>query len=394
MNRKILHLDLDAFFCAVEEQRDPNLCGKPFAVGGKPDQRGVVSSCSYAARQYGVRSAIPMSHAIKMCPNLVIVKPRHGVYSQVSKEVMDSLHKVTPQVEQLSIDEAFLDVSDLPEPGEDIARQLQYTIRNELGLPCSIGIATNKLIAKTANDFGKAAYKGDGPPNAVTVVPPGEEAEFLAPLPVEALWGTGPKSAAILEAAGFITIGELALKSEADLTRHFGNLGHDLAKRAHGIDERPVMTHHEVKSISQEITFVRDTADEDQLISTLFKLSEGVGHRLRKKNLCGTTIKLKIRWPDFTTLSRQLTLNQPTDQDIIIFNSAILIFEGVWRREQPVRLIGVGISNLGPPIRQLSFWNQTGEKQRRLQAAIDKVQERFGKEVLQRGYHLEYYQDE
>lgn len=394
MTRKILHLDLDAFFCAVEEQRDPTLVGKAFAVGGKPGQRGVVTSCSYAARKYGVRSAMPTSRAINLYPDLIIVKSRYSAYSQVSKQVMKLIHKVTPLVEQISIDEAFMDVSDLLEPGEVIGRRLQENIHSKLGLPSSIGVATNKLIAKTANDVGKAAYKGDGPPNAITVVLPGEEAEFLAPLPVQALWGIGPKSAARLEAAGIKTIGELAVQSESELTKQFGKLGHALAIRAKGIDERPVVTYHETKSISQETTFVRDIDDEEHLIKTLFRLSEGVGRRLRKSNLCGTTIKLKIRWPDFTTLSRQLTLDQATDQDDVIFNSARLLLKKVWQKGRAVRLIGVGVSSLGPPMRQLSFWDYTGEKERRLQEALDSIRNRFGKGSLQRGYHWEFYRDE
>ena len=394
MIRKILHLDLDAFFGAVEEQRDPTLIGKPFTVGGNPDQRGVVASCSYAARKYGVRSAMPMSRAIKLCPHLIVAQSRHRVYSQVSKQVMECIHNITPLVEQLSIDEAFLDVSDLPDPGEITARQLQKAIHNELNLPCSIGVATNKLIAKTANDYGKAAYKGDGPPNAITVVPSGEEAEFLAPMPVEALWGIGPKSATRLEELGVKTIGDLARKPEVGLVRLFGKNGHNLSLRAKGIDTRSIVTLHETKSISQETTFIRDITDEGQLTNTIFRLSEGVGHRLRKTNLCGTTIKLKIRWSDFTTLNRQLTLEIPTNQDKIIFNSALTLFQNVWPKGQAVRLIGVGVTSLGPPLRQLSFWDKTGDKERRLQEAIDTVRERFGKGVLQRGYHLEYHQDE
>lgn len=394
MTRKILHLDLDAFFCAVEEQRDPTLVGKAFAVGGKPGQRGVVTSCSYAARKYGVRSAMPTSRAINLCPDLIIVRSRHSDYSEVSKQVMKLIHKVTPLVEQISIDEAFMDVSDLLEPGEVIGRRLQENIHSKLGLPSSIGVATNKLIAKTANNVGKAAFKGDSPPNAITVVLPGEEAEFLAPLPVQALWGIGPKSAARLEAAGIKTIGELAMQSESELTNQFGKLGHALTIRAKGIDERPVVTYHEAKSISQETTFVRDIDVEEQLIKTLFRLSEGVGRRLRKSNLCGTTIKLKIRWPDFTTLSRQLTIDQATDQDDVIFNSAILLLKKVWHEGRAVRLIGVGVSSLGPPMRQLSFWDNTGEKERRLQEALDTIRIRFGKGSLQRGYHWEFYRDE
>ncbi len=210
MPHKIMHLDLDAFFCAVEEQRDASLVGKPFAVGGKPSERGVVASCSYAARQSGVHSAMPMARAVKLCPGLLVVPARHGVYSAVSRQVMARLHNLTGLVEQISIDEAFMDVSDLPEPGLVLAQRLQATIREELSLPCSIGVATNKLVAKMATDVGKASRRGGQPPNAIQVVPPGQEAAFLAPLPIQALWGVGPKTAARLNELGVRTVGDLA----------------------------------------------------------------------------------------------------------------------------------------------------------------------------------------
>ena len=385
MTRKILHLDLDAFFCAVEEQRDPTLIGRPFAVGGKPNERGVVASCSYAARKFGVRSAMPMARALQLCPKLVIVSSHHGVYSEISRQVMDKLKQVTLSVEQISIDEAFLDVTDSPEPGEVQARKIQKNIQDELGLPCSLGVATNKLLAKTANDVGKAAARGSGPPNAITVVPPGEEASFLAPLPVDALWGIGPKTAARLEEIGLRTIGDLAELPEFELVRMFGKSGHDLAERARGIDHRPIVTEHETKSISQETTFARDVLDGRVLRKTLLEQSESVGQRLREANLCGATIKLKIRWPDFTTLTRQQTLDHSTDQDQEIFTAVEELFNKVWQKGKPVRLIGVGVSGLGPPVRQLSLWDYDFEKERRLQEAVDILRQRFGSQAIQRG---------
>jgi DNA polymerase-4 len=182
MLRKIIHLDLDAFFCAVEEQQDPSLVGKPFAVGGLPEERGVVASCSYAAREYGVHSAMSTARAIRLCPALRIIRSRHGVYSQISKKVMGYLYKLSPLVEQISIDEAFMDVSELPDSGHEIARMLQKTINDEMGLPCSVGIANNKLVAKIANDVGKSTARTGSAPKAITDVPAGKEAEFLAPL--------------------------------------------------------------------------------------------------------------------------------------------------------------------------------------------------------------------
>jgi DNA polymerase-4 len=386
--RKILHLDLDAFFCAVEEQYDPSLRGKAFAVGGRPEARGVVASCSYAARRFGVRSAMPMARALKLCPDLTIVSSRHGMYSKVSRQVMQHLHNMAKVVEQISIDEAFLDVSDLPESGEALARRLQATIHKECNLPCSLGVATNKLMAKIANDVGKASYRGEGPPNAITVVPPGQEAAFLAPLPVDTLWGVGPKTAERLHELGIYTIGDLAGWSVDDLTRRFGKHGYDLARRAQGIDDRPLETEHETKSISQETTFSKDVRSGAVLRRTLLQQSESVGRRLRSAGLAGTTVKIKLRWPDFTTLTRQVTLDQPSNQDGEIFEAAITLLEENWRSGQAVRLIGVGVSGLGSPVRQLSLWDDSAEKGRRLQSALDELRERFGKDVLQRGAYF------
>lgn len=383
--RKIIHLDLDAFFCAVEEQLNPSLRDKAFAVGGRPEERGVVASCSYAARRYGVRSAMPMARALRLCPGLIIVSSRHGKYSQVSRRVMAHLREWTPLVEQISIDEAFLDVSDLPQPAENIARKVQAQVQKDPGLPCSLGVATNKLLAKTANDVGKASFRGEGPPNAITVVPPGQEAAFLAPLPVVALWGIGPKTAERLADLGIHKIGELASRSEVELMRLFGKNGYDLAQRARGIDDRPIVTSHAVKSISQEVTFAQDVRDAKVLERTLYQQVAKVGESLRHKSLTGTTVKIKLRWADFTTLTRQVTLEHSTDQDQEIFNTALGLFHKTWQPGKPVRLLGVGVTGLREPIRQLSLWDDTAEKDRQLQTAIDQLRQRFGKQIVLRG---------
>lgn len=356
MERKILHLDLDAFFCAVEEQRDPSLAGKPFAVGGKPHERGVVSSCSYAARQFGVRSAMPMMRALRLCPQLRVILPHHQAYSEKSRQVMEEIHQLTSAVEQISIDEAFIDISDLPEAGERIARQLQQRIKEKLGLPCSLGVASNKLVAKIANDAGKAAAQGDAPPNAITVVPCGHEAEFLAPLPVERLWGVGPKTAARLAEIGVQTIGDLAHQPEGELVRLFGKTGHDLHRHANGIDESPIITFHEPRSISQEVTFSQDTADAQKLRRCIYEMSETVANHLQKAGYACSTVKLKLRWPDFTTLTRQVTLSVPSDQTPRIYHAALALFEKTWQPGKHVRLLGVGVSKLVPPTQQLDLW--------------------------------------
>ncbi|MBN1450321.1 MAG: DNA polymerase IV [Anaerolineales bacterium] len=385
MPRTILHLDLDAFYCAVEENQNPELRGKPFAVGGKPSERGVVSSCSYAARQFGVRSAMPMSRALRLCPGLIIVPGRHRLYSEASKQVMERLNKLTPMVEQISIDEAFLDISSLPDPPERIARGLQAGIRDELGLPCSIGIAPNKLVAKIATEVGKKTAKGDQPPFALTIVPSGKEAEFLAPLPADMLWGVGPKTSARLSELGIHTIGDIARWPEEELVRLFGENGRDMARHARGQDERPVVSEHEIKSISQEVTFSRDVRDDKSLEKTLIELSAQVGRRLRKNELAGTTVKLKIRWPDFTTLTRQVTLPGNTNQDDEIAKTALGLLRKIRRPGQAVRLIGVGVSGLGEPMRQLELWEAGTEKARKLQEALDELKEKYGEDAIQRG---------
>ena len=385
MARTILHLDLDAFYCAVEENQNPELRSKPFAVGGKPDERGVVASCSYAARVFGVRSAMPMSRALRLCPGLIIVRGRHRLYSEASRQVMDRLGRLTPLIEQISIDEAFLNITDLPDPPERIAHGLQAGIRDELGLPSSIGIAPNKLVAKIATEVGKKAAKGDSPPFALTIVPSGKEAEFLSPLPADMLWGVGPKTSARLSELGIHTIGDIARWPEEELIRLFGENGREMAKHARGQDERPVVTEREIKSISQEITFSRDVRDDQSLEKTLTDLSQEVGRRLRKNNLAGTTVKLKIRWPDFTTLTRQVTLPDTTNQGNEIAETALGLLRKIRKSGQAVRLIGVGVSGLGEPMRQLELWGTDSEKERKLQEVVDELREKFGDNAIKRG---------
>ena len=383
--RIILHLDLDAYFCAVEELDDPSLQGKPFAVGGRPDERGVVSSCSYAARALGIHSAMPMKLAIRLCPNLLIVDPHHSRYSELSQQVMDRLYNLSPLVEQISIDEAFVDISDLCDPPAQTALQMQQKIWDELHLPCSIGIASNKLVAKIANETGKKAARGSKYPRAITVVEPGSEAEFLAPLPAALLWGVGKKTEAVLADLGMHTIGDIARRTEADLIQRFGKNGRDLSRHARGLDDRPVVTEHEVKSISQEITFSHDVKDDQVIETTLKSLSAQVGRSLRHEKLAGKTVKLKLRWPDFTTLTRQATLPVPTDQENDIYQTALALLRQVRSSGQAVRLIGVGLSGLGQLVYQMEFWGQPQEKQRKVQAVLDELQEKFGKKAIVKG---------
>ena len=392
MPRTILHIDLDAFFCAVEETQNPELRDKAFAVGGKPDERGVVASCSYAARRMGVRSAMPMSKALRLSPRLIIVSARHNLYSEVSRQVMERLHDLTSRVEQISIDEAFLDISDIRAQPETIARTLQARIRDELQLPCSIGIASNKMVAKIATEVGKSLVLSNtrsdekiAPPNALTIVPAGEEASFLSALPADMLWGVGPKTFARLNELGIHTIGDIAKWPESEMIRMFGENGRDLARHAKGIDDRPLTTERETKSISQEITFSRDVRDDKALEKTVREQSAEVARQLRKNELAGSTVKLKMRWPDFTTLTRQTTLDHRTDQEEEIAKAALDLLRSVRKPNQAVRLIGVGVSGLGQPIRQLGLWDMDNERSRRLQETVEALQEKYGNNIIHKG---------
>jgi DNA polymerase-4 len=393
-HRKIIHVDLDAFYCAVEELRDPSLAGKAFAVGGKPDQRGVVSSCSYAARMYGVRSAMPTAKAVQLCPQLQLIRGHYRLYSRNSRQVMALLHIYSSLVEQISIDEAFLDVTENPESRGSIARAIQSSVNEELNLPCSLGVSTNKLVAKIATDVGKAAVQTRAYPNAIQIVPPGEEAAFLAPLPVEMLWGVGPKTAAQLASMNVHKIGDIVGIPEKSFTERFGKIGHSLYRRSQGIDNRDIVTTHIAKSISKETTFTRDIKEETKIINHLEILSERVSKRLQKQHLAGTTVKIKLRWADFTTLTRQTTTEQPTNQSEDIFNNAKTLFYENWSPEKSVRLLGVGVSGLGPPIRQLSLWESDSvitrlERDRKLRTAMLSLRDKFGDRIIYWGTELE-----
>ncbi len=394
--RAILHLDLDAFFCSVEEQYTPALRGKPFAVGGRPEERGVVASCSYAARQFGVRSAMPMGRALRLCPSLIVVPGRHKAYGEVSRKVMARLHELSPLVEQISIDEAYLDVTELVagQPNgvagsgaEAIARRLQATIRDDLGLPSSLGVATNKLVAKIANNVGKAAARGSTSPNAISVVPPGQEAAFLAPLPCEELWGVGPRTAARLAALGIHTIGQLTTWPEARLINEFGKHGAELYRKARGRDDSPIITQRERKSVSQETTFVRDVADAELLRKTLFDQAREVALLLKRKQLVATTIKLKLRWSNFATITRQAQLEPASDNHQAIFQAVVLLLQKAWDGK-PVRLIGVGVSGLTAALQQESLFDvpDAAEEARRarLRDALDKLRDRYGDDAVLR----------
>ncbi|MEE9216505.1 MAG: DNA polymerase IV [Anaerolineales bacterium] len=378
--RQILHVDLDAFFCSVEEIRNPDLRGKAFVVGGSPEGRGVVTSASYPARKYGIKSAMPMSRALRLHSDLIVVSSNHSDYSEHSRQVMRFLREAVPVMQQISIDEGFLDASDDPRGGEQAASEMQAAILERFKLPTSWGIATNKLVAKIATEVGK--------PRGLVVVPPGKEATFLAPLPVSMMWGVGPKSSKRFAKLGIRTIGDLAAMPEPRLQDLFGSRGMDLASKAKGIDDRPVQELHDRHSVSAERTFPKDVETMQELRRHLLHLSERVGTRVRRAGMVGSTVRIKLRWPDFSTFTRQMRLSQPTDQDGEIYAAALKLFADNWRSGKAVRLLGVGIADLGPPMRQLELFDQSWEQDHKLLKAVDEIREKYGQRALRRADSL------
>lgn len=381
--RTILHLDLDAFFVAVERLDDPSLIGRPVIVAGRPEARGVVSSASYEARQFGIHSAMPTAQALRLCPQAIVVPGHRDRYVELSRRVMALLGEYTPLLEPISIDEAFLDMTGAEAhygPPAQLARTLQDRIEAELRLSASLGVAGNKLVAKIASDFRK--------PHGITVVPPGEEAAFLAPLPIRKLWGVGEVTARDLARLGIATIGDLARLSAEELRARFGAHGEGLWRAAHGVDDSPVTPEHEAKSFSREETFAQDIRDAAVLRRELLRLSDAVAGRLRRHGLRARTIGLKLRYGDFATLTRQATLPEPTDAGAAVYAQALALFEAAWDR-RPVRLLGVSADNLTQAARQLRLFEQEDSRQAQLEAALDRIRVRFGEHAIQRASLLE-----
>ena len=373
--RAILHADLDAFYASVEVLDDPSLRGKPVIVGGRADDRGVVSAASYEARRYGVHSAMPVRTAFRLCPEGVFLPGRFERYAAVSRDVMAVFESFTPLVEPISLDEAFLDATGAPAgDGPAIGRAIKDRVRGEVGLVVSVGTATNKLVAKVASDLEK--------PDGLVIVPAGKEAEFLAPLPVSRLWGVGPKVRQALADYGVTTIGELAAVPEATLRRRFGRHGLDLAARARGIESSPVVPGHAPKSIGHEHTFTTDVTDRKQLDGTLLWLADSVAGRLRRNHLAARAIQLKLRYEGFETLTRQTSLAQPTTDAPTILAVANRLLDRALEPGRGVRLIGItGISLVNA--QQLTLF-EDGERVQRLAEATDAVRDKFGDTAITR----------
>ncbi len=379
----ILHVDLDAFFASVEQRDRPELRGRPVVVGGGgPNDRGVVSTCSYEARRFGVRSAMPLRTAAALCPEAIFVPVDGARYGRVSREVMDILGQFTPRVEQAGIDEAFLDVygsEALFGDGASIARRIKSSIREELDLTVSVGVASSKLVAKIASDLRK--------PDGLVIVKPGAEAGFLAPLGIERLWGVGPQTRRALADFEVHTIGDLAALPDDALVRRFGAHGPSLAARARGVDPSPVTLESDQKSVSHEHTFDVDEADWPSLERTLLALAEGVSARLRSAGLRAATIGVKVRDSDFVTVTRQRTLPEPTDLTEPIWRTAVGLARPQTRGKR-IRLLGVAASGLTER-EQLALFPVEDERRRRAIRAADDIRRRFGDRALTRARLLD-----
>jgi DNA polymerase IV len=347
----LAHLDLDAFFAAVEELEDPSLRTRPLVVGGDPHGRGVVATANYVARRFGIRSAMSSAEALRRCPEVVFVRPRHTLYRQYSQAVWAAVAEVVPRVERTGLDEGYLDLGSVIESfaqARRVAEAVQVAVRGSTSLTCSLGVSTSKVVCKVASDRRK--------PGGITVVPPGREARFLAPLPTRVLPGVGPRAEERLGAAGVVTIGGLASLSDAELRAVLpGQVGRLLRDRARGVDPRDLELDAERISISTEETFERDLTDRPMLHAELRRMAESVAAHLRRDGLCARTVTTKLRYADFSIRSRSTTLPTPVDEPDRIGDLACgLLDRGLRDRPGALRLVGVGVSGL-TAVRQLTF---------------------------------------
>lgn len=381
MNRKILHIDMDAFYAAVEQHDNPSLRGKPVIVGGDAEKRGVVSAASYEARPYGVHSAMPISQAKRLCPQGIFLPVRLGRYQEVSEQIFEILRMYTPLVEPLSLDESFLDVTGSEKlfgPALKIAKEIKKRIFESTGLTASAGIAPNKFLAKIASDLKK--------PDGLVEIKPEEVQDFLRNLPISKLWGVGKATEETLKGMGICRVGQLAAYPMEAIERQLGKFGRELVALARGEDDRPVVPEAEAKSISQEETFTPDLWELGTMKKVLLEQSERVAWDLRKQRLKGRTVQLKVRYPDFSLVTRSTTLPSPTDQAIEIYQAALKLLERTEALPRKTRLLGVGVSNLRPrdEPEQLSLFHSHRLKVERSTEAVDRIRDKFGPQAIKR----------
>ena len=387
--RTILHVDMDAFYAAIEVRENPDLVGRPVVVGSDPKGgrgRGVVAAAGYEARQYGIRSAMPISEAYRRCPHAAFVRPRGVLYAEVSGRIFEIFDRYTDLVEPLSIDEAFLDVTAsgaLFGDGRAIARSIKSEIHTEESLSASVGVASVKFLAKIASDLEK--------PDGLVVVDPGSEVEFLAPLAIERLWGAGPKTLERLYAVGIRTFGDMQARDREQLIRLFGEAaGARFHRLCRGVDERHVRSERARKSLGKEITFDADVMDRRAVERTLFRLCEQVAASLRRRDLAGVTVTVKLRWEGFETVTRQVTLPRPVNTFEGIWPVAVRLLRDADRKSRRVRLVGVSLSGLVSDGRgQLSLFEADEEGDRQVARAIDALKTRFGRGAVTRAELLD-----
>jgi DNA polymerase-4 len=383
MDRWIIHADMDEFFAAVEKLDNPALRGKPLLIGGDPSARGVVATASYEARAFGCHSAMPMARAVRICPDAIVIPARGGRYGEASEEIFEVMGEFTPLIERLSIDEAFLDVSGcerLLGPPPKVAFEIKRRIKSRTGLTVSVGVAPNKFLAKLASDLEK--------PDGLTIITPESIHEVLDPLGIRKLWGVGPAAEKQFAKLNIRTIGQLRHASPDMIRARLGEGGEHFQRLSAGLDDRPVIPDTEAKSIGQEQTFRTDIDDIDELARVLLAQTQQVARRLRRNQLKARTITLKLRYGDFTTLTRSSTFDAPTDVTELLWRQARGLLDK-WSASQyhPLRLLGVTVSQLTGTggVQGSLFSDPTEAKQQRIDQAVDAIANRFGDSAIHRG---------
>jgi DNA polymerase-4 len=381
MARCIFHIDLDAFFVSVEQVLNPKLKGKPVMVGGDPERRGVVASASYEARPFGIHSGMPLSRARRLCPQAILIRANFSHYKVASAKFMKILSDFSPYIEPLGFDEAYLNVTGCEEPygsPRQLAMALKERIYEELKLTASVGIGTCKVVSKIASDLCK--------PDGLLEIAPGGEQAFLNPLPIAKLPGVGKKTEQVLKEMRITTIGELASLPLNTVKRRFGTTGAVIHSYARGIDDREVKAPGEAKSISQQLTFAHDTLDHNFLEANLHNLCQEVCQELRSQNTRAKCVAIRLRYADFRTITRQVTLKEASDVTQVVCASAHqLLSQALAQQEKPVRLLGIRVSSLVGEEKQLSMFDSGTEKPERLDKAIDKIRRKYGSTAIKTG---------